>query len=131
ALVIVDLDHFKRVNDRYGHQAGDAALRTLAGCLRETARQVDCVARYGGEEFALILPEAGALGAHALLARVRDAWSAERPLTTFSAGVAVHDGDVEPRETLRRADAALYEAKEAGRDRDVYAPETLIDVTLP
>jgi diguanylate cyclase (GGDEF)-like protein len=131
ALVIVDLDHFKRVNDRYGHQAGDAALRTLAGCLRETARQVDCVARYGGEEFALILPEAGALGAHALLARVRDAWAAERPLTTFSAGVAVHDGDVEPRETLRRADAALYEAKEAGRNRDVYAPETLIDVTLP
>jgi diguanylate cyclase (GGDEF)-like protein len=131
ALVIVDLDHFKRVNDRYGHQAGDAALRTLAGCLRETARQVDCVARYGGEEFALILPEAGALGAHALLARVRDAWSAEQPLTTFSAGVAVHAGDVEPRETLRRADAALYEAKEAGRNRDVYAPETLIDVTLP
>lgn len=131
ALVIVDLDFFKRVNDRYGHQAGDATLRTLAGCLQETARQVDCVARYGGEEFALILPEAGTLGAHALLARVREAWLQERPLTTFSAGIAVHEADVEPRETLRRADAALYEAKEAGRNRDVYAPETLIDVTLP
>ena len=59
ALVLVDLDHFKAVNDRHGHQVGDETLRLLARNLRDTARQVDCVARYGGEEFALVLPEAG------------------------------------------------------------------------
>jgi diguanylate cyclase (GGDEF)-like protein len=131
ALLIVDLDHFKRVNDRYGHQAGDAALRSLAACLRDTARQVDCVARYGGEEFALILPEAGAVGAYALLQRVRETWQAERPLTTFSSGIAVHEEGIEPRETLSRADAALYEAKENGRNRDEFAPESVIDIALP
>jgi PleD family two-component response regulator len=62
---------------------------------------------------------------------VREAWLRHGPLTTFSAGITVHEADVEPRETMRRADAALYEAKEAGRNRDVYAPETLIDVTFP
>jgi two-component system cell cycle response regulator len=121
ALVIVDLDHFKSVNDRFGHQAGDEALRALAACLRSTTRQVDCVARYGGEEFALVLPDAGADGARLLLDRVRHSWRALDPLTTFSAGIAVHRGGVTPRETLREADGALYAAKENGRDRDEVA----------
>ena len=126
ALVIVDLDHFKGVNDRYGHQAGDITLRLLARCLRETCRQVDCVARYGGEEFAVVLPDAGATGALTMLHRVRRAWEARNPMTMFSAGVAVHEESQSPRETLRQADAALYAAKEGGRNRDVLAPESSI-----
>ncbi len=130
ALVIVDLDHFKTVNDRFGHQVGDETLRTLARCLRETARQIDCVARYGGEEFALVLPGAGAAGAQSMLARVHEVWNALHPTTTFSAGVAVHLPGQLPRETLRRADIALYEAKQAGRDRDVLATDAT-EVALP
>jgi diguanylate cyclase (GGDEF)-like protein len=122
ALVIVDLDHFKSVNDRFGHPAGDRTLRALARCLRDNARQVDCVARYGGEEFAVVLPGAGVDGALAMLARARAAWSASDQLTTFSAGVAAHEPGASPADALRRADAALYEAKQAGRDRDAVAP---------
>jgi diguanylate cyclase (GGDEF)-like protein len=129
ALVIVDLDHFKKVNDRYGHQVGDETLRSLAQCLRETARQVDCVARFGGEEFALVLAGSGAEGATSLMQRVRATWRRTDPITTFSAGIAVHDSVRSPRETLRIADAALYDAKDSGRDRDVLAPET--EVALP
>ncbi len=129
ALVIVDLDHFKTVNDRHGHQVGDQTLRALAECLRDTARQVDCVARYGGEEFAIVLPDAGLDGASVFLRRVRQAWNARNPTTTFSAGVAVHEAQEPPRATLRRADAALYAAKEAGRDCDMAAP--MSEVILP
>ncbi len=122
AVVIVDLDHFKSVNDRFGHDAGDDVLRALAGCLRKVAREVDCVSRYGGEEFALVLPEAGGTGALRLLNRVRSAWEALDPITTFSAGIAVHEPGEQASSTLRHADAALYQAKEAGRDRDMLAP---------
>ena len=122
-LVLVDLDHFKQVNDKYGHQAGDETLRHLARRLRDTARQVDCVARYGGEEFALVLPEAGIEGAQALLHRVRRAWAAEHPMTTFSAGIAEHAAGRTARDTLALADGALYSAKAAGRDRDMVAED--------
>ena len=123
ALVIVDLDHFKSVNDRFGHQCGDQTLRALASCLRDTARQVDCVARYGGEEFALVLPNAGVYGARSMLTRTRVAWEETQPPATFSAGIAVHRAGDEPRETLRRADIAMYDAKQAGRNCDVLAAE--------
>jgi diguanylate cyclase (GGDEF)-like protein len=129
AVVIVDLDHFKSVNDRFGHQVGDETLRALARCLRDVTRQVDCVARYGGEEFALVLPEARIDGARKALARARATWNALEPITSFSSGIAVRADDESPRETLRRADAALYEAKEAGRDRDVVAPDR--EIVLP
>jgi diguanylate cyclase (GGDEF)-like protein len=131
ALVIVDLDHFKAVNDRFGHQVGDQTLRALARCLRETTRQIDCVARYGGEEFAVVLPGAGVEGARSMLERMRMAWNATQPSTTFSAGVAVHEPDMSPRVTLRRADTALYAAKDAGRDRDVFAPVVQLILTPP
>ncbi len=131
ALVLIDLDHFKDVNDRHGHQVGDETLRNLAHDLRETARQVDCVARYGGEEFAVVLPEAGIEGAQAMLARFRRAWSAREPVTTFSAGIAPHEHGRAPRDTLRLADAALYAAKAAGRDCDMLAAENEMEVVLP
>jgi diguanylate cyclase (GGDEF)-like protein len=131
ALVLVDLDNFKQVNDQYGHQAGDETLRLLAADLRDTTRQVDCVARYGGEEFAVVLPEAGIEGAQAMLGRFRRAWTSHRPITTFSAGIARHESHRSPRETLRLADSALYEAKAAGRDCDMLAAESAVEVVLP
>ena len=127
ALVLVDLDHFKEVNDRHGHQVGDETLRDLARKLRETARQVDCVARYGGEEFAVVLPEAGIAGAQAMLRRFRRVWADGDPITTFSAGVARHIAGRPPRETLRLADAALYAAKGAGRNCDMLADDADAD----
>jgi diguanylate cyclase (GGDEF)-like protein len=126
AIVIVDLDHFKNVNDQYGHDEGDRTLRMLAKCLRKVSRQVDCVARFGGEEFALVLADAGEDGARAALHRLRNGWNATAPLTTFSAGIAIHDGESTPRETLVRADMALYRAKEAGRNRDEF--DGVVDV---
>ncbi len=131
ALVLVDLDHFKQVNDRHGHQVGDETLRQVAYDLRETTRQVDCVARYGGEEFAVVLPEAGIEGAQAMLGRFRRAWIARDPVTTFSAGIARHEPGRTPRETLRLADSALYAAKAAGRDCDMLAAESAVEVVLP
>jgi diguanylate cyclase (GGDEF)-like protein len=128
AVVIVDLDHFKSVNDRFGHDVGDRTLRALAHCLQRATRQVDTVARYGGEEFALVLPDSGARGAQVVLDRMRTGWASGGAVTTFSAGIAVHQNGDDPHETLRRADAALYCAKETGRDRDVVAPEE-IDLT--
>jgi diguanylate cyclase (GGDEF)-like protein len=132
AVVVIDLDHFKAVNDTLGHAAGDDVLRSLAVCLRDVGRQGDTVARFGGEEFALVLPDAGEHGARVLLARLRRAWRRGDPVTTFSAGVAVHRGTRTPAETLQRADAALYAAKHAGRDRDAFDGddrEAIVDLT--
>ena len=132
ALVLVDLDHFKQVNDRYGHQVGDDTLRLLAGCLRDTARQVDCVARYGGEEFAVVLPEAGIEGAQAMLDRVPPGVGARTSRSRRSRPASrVHEPGRTPRETLRLADAALYAAKDAGRDCDMLASESEVEVVLP
>lgn len=122
-VVVLDLDHFKQVNDTFGHTAGDELLQQLADCLRRVARSGDVVARYGGEEFALVLPRADEHGALALLTRLRRAWDGQTqaPVTTFSAGIAVHRAGRRPVETLAAADTALYEAKRAGRNRDVVA----------
>jgi diguanylate cyclase (GGDEF)-like protein len=126
ALLALDIDHFKRVNDDFGHAAGDAVIRDVGAMLRELVRAGDVVARTGGEEFVVIMPGADEAGAAALArrmvdvvrARRFDALPAGRPVTV-SVGVAaelVHDGDVA--EALRaRADEALYAAKRAGRNR--------------
>ncbi len=126
AIVVVDLDHFKSVNDTYGHAAGDETLRRLAKCLRSVSRQVDCVARYGGEEFALVLVGAGDDGSRVALRRLRRAWAQSQPLTTFSAGVAIHDPAEPSAVTLHRADLALYRAKESGRDRVEFADRAIV-----
>ncbi|HEX8501628.1 MAG TPA: sensor domain-containing diguanylate cyclase [Pyrinomonadaceae bacterium] len=121
SLILLDIDHFKRVNDTHGHDAGDAALRILAGALREEVRGVDTAARYGGEEFAIILPQAGPEGAAVVAERLRSRIErTEVPgvgCITASLGVATFPGDASSRELLvTAADRALYLAKRSGRN---------------
>ncbi len=117
-VIMLDLDHFKRINDSFGHAAGDEVLRVFGRVLRDTVRGGDTVGRFGGEEFLVILPPPG--GADVLLRRVRAQWLAERPFpVTFSAGIAASAGD--PDQTVNLADQALYLAKAAGRDQWTWA----------
>ena len=116
AVVLIDLDNFKRVNDTQGHAAGDELLQQLSNHLRDSVRDSDLVARLGGDEFVLVARDAEAdaqLTANRLLAQWRDL----RPDSTFSAGVAVHVRDDLPARTLELADKALYRAKERGRNQ--------------
>ena len=116
--VMMDLDHFKRYNDRFGHQAGDRLLKQVAGAWSSELRPMDILARYGGEEFALALPGATIEEALAIVERLR----AHTPEgQRFSAGVAYWDGLESARELVGRSDTALYEAKRTGRDRTVVA----------
>ena len=128
ALLMIDLDHFKRINDTYGHLVGDDVLRDVAKLLTETIRLSDTVARYGGEEFLVLLPETDDAGAETFAERIRVAIEAHdfglrshKPglsLTT-SVGVATFPAArIESVEDLfARADAALYRAKADGRNR--------------
>jgi diguanylate cyclase (GGDEF)-like protein len=130
ALLIADLDHFKRVNDRFGHVAGDAALRHVAGLLRRALRSQDTAVRIGGEEFALWLPDADLAVAAEVAERVRSMieeaplrWNGEEIRLTCSLGVAAMPGSTSAVANLyRAADAALYRAKERGRNRVEVAP---------
>lgn len=125
SLLLLDIDHFKKVNDTHGHPAGDAVLRGVASVAQKQARETDIVARYGGEEMALILPETDARGAHAIAERLRKAVGAAGYPTergnlhvTVSVGVATWPGSGEAAEALlEAADRALYRAKQAGRNR--------------
>ncbi len=126
AIVVFDIDHFKRVNDVHGHAGGDRALKAVAGCVRAKLRASDALGRWGGEEFLVVAPETGSAGAASLAEKLRAAVEALAPeglgVITASWGVAV----LSPTETLesvvQRADAALYDAKSAGRNRVVSAP---------
>jgi diguanylate cyclase (GGDEF)-like protein len=128
ALVMLDLDDFKRVNDTRGHPVGDRVLVTVATLVRGCLREIDTAARYGGEEFALLLPETSRAGAVVVAERIRD--KAERhfarrrggPRVTLSGGVATFPDDASDAEGLiRRADQALYRAKAAGKNRVLAA----------
>lgn len=130
ALVMVDLDHFKRVNDRYGHPTGDRVLVALATLLRRRLRQSDVTGRYGGEEFGAILEELTADQARRLVERLLDEFATTSHTipdgtalhVTFSAGIAMFDRSrPEPAAWIAAADAALYEAKRGGRNRVVVA----------
>ena len=125
ALLLLDLDHFKRVNDTFGHTVGDAVLRELARRLQECVREVDTVARYGGEEFVIICPETDAEGAGRLADRVCQTVRDDLFLVgedavpvTVSVGVAsLPQNGIASGDLVRAADDALYAAKHAGRDR--------------
>lgn len=129
ALLALDLDRFKTVNDRWGHAAGDAVLVAAAGVLDGAARRVDATARMGGEEFALLLPGTDLAGANQLAERLLEAfcrltvpYEGELLRITASIGVAASDDPAEDNEEIfRRADRALYLAKAGGRDRVVCA----------
>ena len=129
SLLMLDLDHFKQVNDTAGHAFGDSVLREFARRLTACLRDVDVVARYGGEEFVVVLPETAADGACAVAARIVDAVRSEPfrasgkgRTVTVSVGVAAFpDHGRIASELTRAADAALYEAKHGGRDRWVLA----------
>ncbi len=121
ALLMIDVDGFKPFNDRFGHPAGDEALRMVAQSIRVTLRRVDLPARYGGEEFAVILPETPQAGAMVAAERVRqriEALVGLAPLTV-SIGVSTYDGAEQgaaASDVIRWADAALYAAKASGKN---------------
>jgi diguanylate cyclase (GGDEF)-like protein len=120
ALVMLDVDHFKRLNDTFGHQTGDDVLRRVAKVLRDSARTYDLAARYGGEEFALILPQTTLEDAVLVADRLREAIAATfvEPPVTISAGVATFPfGGSDSSSLIAAADAALYESKSGGRNR--------------
>jgi len=134
SLIMLDIDHFKRVNDTFGHDAGDIALRTLADCMREELRGVDTAARYGGEEFAVILPAAGVEGATAVAERLRARIEkTEVPGVghiTASFGVATFPLHATSRDQLvTTADRALYNAKHTGRNRVCIPAEAETELT--
>ncbi len=117
-LVLLDLDHFKLVNDTRGHAEGDEVLMRLGRYLLDAVRDADCVARFGGEEF-LVLVRGASREVGAIAQRLIEGWRATDSNVTLSAGAAVHAAGTGPSVTLRRADLLLYEAKSAGRDRVV------------
>ena len=121
SLIAVDVDHFKRVNDTYGHEAGDEVLRRMARTLESRLRSSDVVARLGGEEFVALLPDTDLAGAQAIAQVLVTTMAAQQdPVVgtiTVSVGVASMRGQDSGANILRRADMALYEAKGQGRNR--------------
>lgn len=129
AVAMLDVDDFKKMNDRLGHQAGDKALAHLAHVIKKTIRPSDIVARYGGEEFLLLLPETGLEQGEALVARLQRELTRhfflhnnERVLMTFSAGLTLWRPGEDQASLIARADAALYDAKRTGKNKVVAAP---------
>jgi two-component system cell cycle response regulator len=127
SLLLTDIDHFKKINDSYGHPTGDEVLRRVAAILKASARKIDIVARYGGEEFALVLEGTDRAGAFQLAERIRQEVEAQSfPSSkgsfsaTLSIGVASYPDDSRDKpEIIARADQALYSAKHGGRNRTV------------
>lgn len=127
-VILLDLDHFKQVNDLHGHSAGDKVLQVAAARMRSAFRPMDTVGRYGGDEFLIILPTAEAASILRIAERVRLSLSADVVQAngvvvhvTASQGIAFSNGSEDPRVVIERADAALYAAKRAGRNRVVGA----------
>ena len=133
SVLMLDVDHFKSVNDSYGHQVGDAVLRQLAGLCREALRDVDVVGRIGGEEFAVLLPQTGGAPALEAAERLRELIAASEihleqgrslHFTVSIGGATLHGAGATVDTLLSQADSALYEAKRAGRNRVCMATAT-------
>ena len=127
-LAMLDLDDFKRLNDTYGHQVGDAALKHLVRIIKETLRSMDAIARFGGEEFLILLPETTIEAAAQTMTRLQRELTKhffmhdnDKLLITFSAGVALRIPNEDQAALVARADQAMYEAKKAGKNRVVVA----------
>ncbi len=139
-FIMMDLDHFKGVNDTYGHQAGDAALKHVADLLKTRARTSDILIRYGGEEFLAVLPDTALPGAMELANSLRERIQ-DNPLTygdlevqlraSFGVTVLPPDQDIDVKEMIGRADKALYAAKETGRNRVVAWEELPRSIQTP
>lgn len=130
SIIMADIDHFKQINDEYGHQAGDLTLRRAADIISESVRASDFVFRYGGEEFLIVLPETDCRQGELLAEQLRLRFAKEefdfgdavsRPVTA-SFGLAAHTGHPDPQYLIKCADEALYRAKEGGRNRVEIAP---------
>ncbi|APZ42406.1 diguanylate cyclase [Acidihalobacter ferrooxydans] len=135
SLALLDLDHFKRVNDRFGHAVGDRVLVRLAQVLCETARETDMPARLGGEEFGVLLPDTGLAAAEVFAERLREALHrADWPIPEVTASIGVAalcDASVSTESLYRAADQALYAAKGAGRDRVMLADSPCVGRPIP
>ncbi len=126
SLLMIDLDHFKKFNDNYGHQAGDTVIRNVANAIKTSARDADICCRYGGEEFAVILPDTSASNAqvlaeriHQQVAKVSNHQAIGQMAITVSIGISCADADriSHPKQLIEEADRALYQAKDNGRNR--------------
>jgi diguanylate cyclase len=134
SLLMLDIDHFKEFNDRFGHLMGDSVLGLIGVTLKQTIKGQDFAARYGGEEFAVILPDTSLRNAGALADQIRERIMARELRKrstgetlggiTVSIGVACHRPGERPRPIIERADACLYEAKRAGRNCVRYETES-------
>jgi two-component system, cell cycle response regulator len=128
ALILFDIDHFKRINDDYGHLAGDAILKEMAARVSAQIRPSDVFARYGGEEFVIMLPDTPIDGAHAVAEKLRRSietrqftFEGSRISVTSSFGVAQHSRGLDDVELIRLADERLYRAKRRGRNQVIAA----------
>jgi len=127
-IALLDMDDFKQLNDTHGHGAGDEALIHVVKIIKETLRTMDVIGRFGGEEFLVVLPDTSLEDAMSVVARLKKELTKrifmhnnQRLLITFSAGVALSAPGEDPKSVLKRADAALYQAKKAGKNRAVAA----------
>ena len=131
-LLLLDIDHFKKFNDTYGHQAGDGVLKLVARTMKSAVKGLDLVARYGGEEFAIILPNTALKDGVVVAEQVRKAVMSKELIkrstgeslgrVTLSIGVAEMRGQERPSDIIQRADVCLYAAKDAGRNTVMCDP---------
>jgi len=120
AVLLIDIDNFKHINDSYGHHAGDAVLVSVAGILRESVRDRDVVARLGGDEFLVFAPECDEAAARAVAARIHERVTAQQHVVAYSLsiGICIEQGATSEFDVMyRRADEAMYRAKAAGKNR--------------